>query len=310
MNILKYLREFGIKITLSKIIRSLLYKNNSRFAWYVNKKNEICIQRYLNKIFSDNQIDDKEFIRKKTIISVAPIWVMWFQGLENAPDIVKICVNSIKKYAPNHEVIIINEKNYRDYIELPEFIENKFDMGIISRTHLSDIIRLNVLYLYGGMWIDATVFVSGNIPEKIFEMDFYSINFGKVTKDPSHGRWTTFLMAGKERNPLFEKALKYHYAFWREHDMIVDYIMFDYIIDYCYRTDEECRKLIDKIEINNSAVFELRNELNEKFVKKLPLQDDTIFNKLSWKMSLIEEENGRETNYGELLKRYKKSVRI
>ena len=54
------------------------------------------------------------------------IWICWWQGLDNAPDIVKACVNSIKKNAGGHKVVIITDENYKDFVTFPTFIEEKY----------------------------------------------------------------------------------------------------------------------------------------------------------------------------------------
>ena len=42
------------------------------------------------------------------------IWICWWQGLENAPEIVKRCVASIQKHAGNHKIIMITDENYKE----------------------------------------------------------------------------------------------------------------------------------------------------------------------------------------------------
>ncbi len=41
------------------------------------------------------------------------IWICWWQGIDQAPSIVKKCVDSIRKHAGNHKVIIITDKIIR-----------------------------------------------------------------------------------------------------------------------------------------------------------------------------------------------------
>jgi len=69
------------------------------------------------------------------------IWVLWFQGIENAPEVVKICYESLLKYCPQKNIILLSEENLNDYISLPKYVEDKYQQGIISRTHYSDIVR-------------------------------------------------------------------------------------------------------------------------------------------------------------------------
>jgi hypothetical protein len=51
------------------------------------------------------------------------IWICWWQGLENAPEIVKRCVASIQKHAGHHKIIMITDENYKEFISFPMWIE-------------------------------------------------------------------------------------------------------------------------------------------------------------------------------------------
>ena len=39
--------------------------------------------------------------------------------------------------------------------------------------HFTDIIRLALLYNYGGVWIDATILLTDYLPQEYFEMDYF-----------------------------------------------------------------------------------------------------------------------------------------
>lgn len=306
-NLIDYINEFGLKIFLSKAIRKCFYNGNSKLAWRVNEYNEKLIESYLQKQFENteyNVLNDLQFCNSS--VPKKPIWIMWWQGEKQAPEIVRCCINSVRRYCNNHEVIVVTETNISDYIKLPEFILKKVDSGCITRTHLSDLIRLALLYTYGGAWIDATVLVTQNIPEELFQKKFYSVNFGIKTKDPSHGRWTTFLLFGEKRNKLFRQVLEYHYRYWCKHDIIVDYIMFDYIINYVIKTDEECYNQIYDIPLNGCCVFDLMKIINDPITRwdMNSLERDTIFYKLSYKHALIEVVNGEKTIYGKLIEEF------
>ncbi len=304
---IEYIQDINLKIFLSKLIRRLFYKSQSKLAWKINEYNENNIERYLETEFNKSTFSlEKEYEFANKNVPKDPIWIMWWQGEEKAPEVVKTCINSARKNSNNHNVIVITEKNFCDYFKLPDFIIEKFNKGYISRTHLSDMIRLNLLYLYGGLWLDATVYVTHPISNDLFTKNFYSCNFGINTKDPSHGRWTTFLMFGRKKNSLFKKVLEYHYKYWINHNVIVDYIMFDYIINYIAKHDEECYNQINSVPKNNVNVFELFKILNSSAnnwnFKKL--DENTIFYKLSYKHKLMKEVNGEKTIYGKIVEEY------
>lgn len=72
------------------------------------------IEDYKTRTFQNNPIGDD-----------SNIWVMWWQGESGMPEIVKMCYNSIKANAGSHPVVLITRENYKDYVKLPEFIEEK-----------------------------------------------------------------------------------------------------------------------------------------------------------------------------------------
>lgn len=310
-NYRSYIKEIGLNIFISKVIRKLCYKNYGALSWKINSFNEEKINRYLENEFKNVDHDKYTYTKKKANIK-EPIWVMWYQGVENAPDIVKMCINSIKIHAGKREVYIITEKNITDFIDIPDYVLDKVKIGAISRTHLSDIIRLMLLLTYGGAWLDATIYVECDIPDDLFNQELYSINFGTLTKDPSHGRWTTFLLFAKPENYLIKQTLDYHLHYWSHHDVMIDYIMVDYIINYVINHDSECKKMMEKIPRSNASVFKLGLHLNDIYTgwKAIGLDNETIFYKLSWKVKYQESIHNKQTVYGWLIQNYLKNQSI
>ena len=102
------------------------------------------------------------------------VWVCWLQGMEKAPDIVKKCYQSLLDNLNGKEIVLLTDENYKDWVSFPNHIQEKIDNGTIYRTHMTDLLRLELLEHYGGTWIDATVFCSGkNIPSFIWDSDFF-----------------------------------------------------------------------------------------------------------------------------------------
>lgn len=58
--------------------------------------------------YKDRTCDPNE-----NIGATSPIWVCWWQGEEQMPDIVKACYHSIQKHACTHPVILITSENYQ-----------------------------------------------------------------------------------------------------------------------------------------------------------------------------------------------------
>ena len=69
------------------------------------------------------------------------VWMMWWQGEEVMPPLVKACYQQAKKiYGDN--VIIISKNNYMKYVDISPKIIEKFSKNQISITHFSDVLRL------------------------------------------------------------------------------------------------------------------------------------------------------------------------
>lgn len=124
---------------------------------------------------------------------------MWQQGLEEAPEVVRLCRQSLKNSIDKEiKIIEINDENLEMYIDLPEYILEKYSLGKISRAMFADIVRIRLLATYGGIWLDSTVFVSKKIPEWFFSVPFFSAKdrYSFTYADPANMRWVPFIIGG------------------------------------------------------------------------------------------------------------------
>lgn len=88
------------------------------------------------------------------------------------------------------------------YIDMPTYILQKVERGLISLTHLSDIVRFKLLSCWGGTWFDATVFALKEFP-MIRQGDFWTIKRPNVDiVSIAKGKWTGFAIGGRQ-NLLF-----------------------------------------------------------------------------------------------------------
>lgn len=99
---------------------------------------------------------------------------MLVSGYDQAPELVKCTISSVKKHMPDRDIIILTDKNIYQYAKFPKSIIAKRKAGKISAAHFSDLLRVELLCRYGGIWIDATVLcTSDNIPSYITETDLF-----------------------------------------------------------------------------------------------------------------------------------------
>lgn len=81
------------------------------------------------------------------------IWIMWLQGLEQAPRVVKECYKTWEDLNPGWEIVLLDETNVHQYVDVkPILAKQRF----MEKAAIADIIRAKLLAQYGGVWIDAT----------------------------------------------------------------------------------------------------------------------------------------------------------
>lgn len=304
-------KYFSYKLAFIKLINNITYrgvffrkinkwslqKRHNEILKYILKKYTYIIEKYQQKD------ETAENSRKQNI------WICWLQGEELAPQLVKNCIDSIRRHANNHEVILITIENYKDYIKMPNYILDKYQKGIISNAHFSDIIRMTLLRDYGGLWIDATVFCTKDIPNDVFDKVFFSCKSPKVETNYISGlQWTSFIIGGKKNSLFYRYILDFYLEYWKNEDMIIDYLLIDYIIYLGYHKINNIKIAMDKNQINNLKRDELAAIFNQEFdlekYKKI-IESDTYLYKLSWREKFREKtDDGKDTFYNIFLNKY------
>ncbi len=151
------------------------------------------------------------------------VWWCWFQGEENAPDIVKACLESVRKNMPDKKIIVITEENMWDYVSMPEYIKEKYWKGTISKTHFSDLLRLELLITYGGIWIDSTVLCTAK-PEYAFNKPLFIFKTNEKN-DPATAAQSWFISSEKD-NPVLSLTRELHYKYWKKYNSQIHYFIF------------------------------------------------------------------------------------
>lgn len=266
-------------------------------------KKHATMLKYFESTFGDYIASypfDKPEDKSAQTESDQTIWICWWQGIDNAPPIVKACVDSVKEHAGTHPVVIITEENYRDYVSIPDWVEEKRKKGILSRTHFSDLLRLSLLAEHGGLWLDATFFCCGSL-EPCFKESLWSI------KRPDYlhcsvagGMFADYsLQCRYETRWVFTPIRDFWLHYWKNNDKLIDYLVLDYMFVLVQKHNREIAELFDRIPPNNPKCDELCNILNDAYdaEKWTELTRETYLFKLTWKQTFSE----KDTFYGKLI---------
>jgi len=285
-------------------VRSLEIRNNDPEVWDIGYQKIDVVQKYIDVIlrdyieyrsregFAEGFAQDNPY--GGDFDGKIPIWMCWWQGESDMPDIIRACIESVKRNAPcNTEVRLITLENVSEYVTFTDVIIDKFNSGKISMTHLSDVLRAELLFRYGGMWIDATYYVPHKINEAFFDGKLFSIAFKMPLwgMDVMKGRWSSSLLAAAKGNVAVQFLLEGLWLYWDSSDEAVDYFFFDYILNAGYNHFDEIRKEIDAIRKSSNAVYDLQLKMNQRFSSEdlIWLNNAADFYKLNRRNEYIEK---------------------
>lgn len=232
------------------------------------------------------------------------IWICWFQGLESAPELVKRCIASVQNNAPDAQVIILTDENIPDYLALPEHIKTKYQAGLISKAQYSDIVRCSLLYQYGGIWMDATVFMTRPVPESFYQRTFSSLCFDVAENALSQGYWTAYFLAAQKGNALVKLVRDILYRYWQHHDALIEYFLIDYSFLYARERYPQFRQIMDVQPVTGNNRFLIRQFISSKpdVTAMTALNQDPVgIYKLSHKEQYRTSDSGQPTVYSKIL---------
>lgn len=219
------------------------------------------------------------------------IWICWFQGLDKAPDIVKKCYESVKKNNPDKEVVVITSENVYNYVKFPEYIEQKWTSGIITHTHMTDLLRLELLIRYGGTWIDATVFCSSSeIPTYLFDSDLFFYQLLKPGRDGNATYFSSWFMSAKTNNKILMATQVLCYEYWKGNNTMWDYfLLHDFLSIVLEYYPDDWKKIIPR---DNAAPHMLLLRLFDEYDKETweAIKEQTPFHKLTYKFDESQTE--------------------
>lgn len=118
----------------------------------------------------------------------------WF-GRGQKPALAIKCINSWKKYCPDYEIKEWNEDNF----DLSIYPYTQEAYAARKFAFVTDVVRLFVLYNYGGIYMDTDV-------EVIKPLDSL-LGYDAVSGFESDTQIPTGLMACREKHPLFGELL-------------------------------------------------------------------------------------------------------
>ena len=277
--------------------------------------------RVLKEYFT-NKIETEQIKPKKTFNNEKIIWQFWGQGwdFEKLSDVVKISYKSVEKYKKDYEIIHLDMININDYLEIPAYILKKVEDKKMGFAHFTDIIRLALLYNYGGVWIDATILLTDYLPQEYFEMDYFMFQRDDNLEnkkdwedyDDFYFSWNNemkvrvlnSIIFAKKNNEIIKTLLDMLLIFWEHNDLVPNYFFFQVL--YTELIENYYKKKQCKI-VSDTLTHELIRVWFDKFSQE-KLDEITKRNnvhKLTYKI-----DSGKRDTKGTFLDYFKKMYDI
>lgn len=189
------------------------------------------------------------------------IWMYWDGNNGNA--LVDLCISNTKTVCNDFDVRVLNNQTILAYIELPVFNE---ELPIAVK---ADYIRLALLKKYGGIWMDASIFLTENLNwvlEKISNNStfvFYSDHCTTDYTNPIVENW--FIATTKDNEFIndwfaeFQKCIfdsnptQYYKNYAQDRDVIQNIPNTDYLMCYIAAAIIRKRKNYNVVTLNSGS---------------------------------------------------------
>lgn len=208
--------------------------------------------------FLNGKIDKVVSVAKKPeLVGKKIIWQFWQQGIdEKTPKIVRICQDSVKKFSNGYEVIVLSKETLVQYIdELPDYIWKKFGTGGYDFPKIANLIRLQLLSAYGGVWLDSTIYLTKPLEESWLQKDFFALQrsetpppdseifsaydpIGLTWESASFVRMQNSFMIAKPHHKIIDDLLSIHFEYWKKESQINHYFFFQIMFNRMMQHEE------------------------------------------------------------------------
>jgi hypothetical protein len=273
-----------------------------------------CNRKYAARLFLKRYLRLKEeisFVDTSKDESSDYVFVMWLQ--KNPPELVEVCIERMREFYPN--LTLITNDNLTDFIQIPTYIKEKLEKGIISYANFSDYVRSCLLAKYGGVWIDSTCYLTSKIPDDIRNSDLFLFKYINcifkehstklVEGSISYNAISSYLLIAKKNNYLMKLMQKFMEEYWKENNFICHYFFWHYYLMLLKKYDKNVAKLLENSPIALSQNTQIMQQYLYKDYKKEDIEQIkrlSFLHKLSYK-TFGKENISENSVYKKLIRR-------
>lgn len=246
------------------------------------------LKKYVKIVQKRNENKKQESLKDAPKI----IWQYWEQGMENLPPLVKTCLESIEKFSDGRERIILTSDNIENYANIPGFIYDLKNKGIIKTAHFSDILRTHLLTEHGGTWVDATVLFTDKMPEYITNSDLFVFR-NNPEADLDGLNMASYFIHSKPEHKILTDTKEVLHEYWRNNHFLVNYFTFLHAFTMVTMAGDENKKLWQNVPFFSFfPVQQMQNELLNPYSKERfeQFKQMSSIHKLTHKMKVLSKK--------------------
>jgi len=213
------------------------------------RKGEAIKAKIVTNYFAKKYIPATKKLQQNQITVETPeiLWQFWDNpDGKTTPGIVKSSLETAEKFKGNLEHKILNNATFEHYTDLPNYVLDKFKKKQIGYAHFSDLLRLNLLKNHGGVWLDATGYMTDFVPKSILDEDFFVFLTGNMTGFPYAFMQNCFIRA-KKGSFLCEAWYQMCIDFWKNERQTLDYFQHQLMFKTLVENNPTAKELFSKM---------------------------------------------------------------
>lgn len=163
------------------------------------------------------------------------VFVYWAQGMESAPAIVRACYERLQR-VPGIDVRLITAETAPYWVQIPSHIRTRIPA---TKAWFADWLRIALLKEYGGIWVDATCYVTGDlavVEELVGERRFFAFRYGDA-------RISNWFLAARDNSYMVHMIHAALEVYWRSHDEGTNYFFFHDLFEALAQVDQRFGEL-------------------------------------------------------------------
>lgn len=192
------------------------------------------------------------------------VFTLWGQGPASAPPVTAACLRRMRTAYPGDELVVLTEESIPYWADCPEYVRERVGEDF---THLSDIVRIELLKRYGGFWMDATCWITGPLPA--FEQLAAGADFFALRRSPT--RIASWLLGARNTSYIVHMLSAALAVYWERHDELIDYFLLHHTFEtLCHLDERFAQEFARTPVVDADPPHELQRVLRE------PYDPDTV----------------------------------